>query len=396
MPWVEQLADPQELRRCIRDLVALSTLPAIWKNYDPHQIADSVTAALLSMLSADFVHIALPGKPDEPRIEVTHVGRKVSRESVGAIQAVLRQASPGRLEHTAVIVDPLGNGQMRVATAPIGFRGDAILIAGSFQADFPTEGQRLLLGIGANDATIALQRWQAEGDERRFVSMVERTADFIGFSSLDGRPQYINPSGLKLLGLGRMDEASRAHILDFVAPDDRNRARDECLPVVMRSGRWVGELNFGHFKTGEVIPFLVDWFRIDDPRTGLPMNLATVSRDLRAQKRSEAELRKLNEMLERRVSERTAELAETGNKLMSEIREREGANARLRIAELTPREHQVLDALVAGHPNKVIAYDLGISVRTVEAHRARMMERLGVRQLAEAIRLSMMAGLLRL
>src|ERR1700716_1569230 len=87
MPWVEQLADPQELRRCIRDLVALSTLPAIWKNYDPHQIADSVTAALLSMLSADFVHIALPGKPDEPRIEVTHVGRKVSRESVGAIQA---------------------------------------------------------------------------------------------------------------------------------------------------------------------------------------------------------------------------------------------------------------------------------------------------------------------
>jgi len=151
MPWVEQLADPQELRRCIRDLVALSTLPAIWKNYDPHQIADSVTAALLSMLSADFVHIALPGKPDEPRIEVTHVGRKVSRESVGAIQAVLRQASPGRLEHTAVIVDPLGNGQMRVATAPIGFHDDAILIAGSFQADFPTEGQRLLLGIGAND-----------------------------------------------------------------------------------------------------------------------------------------------------------------------------------------------------------------------------------------------------
>jgi two-component system response regulator FixJ len=70
--------------------------------------------------------------------------------------------------------------------------------------------------------------------------------------------------------------------------------------------------------------------------------------------------------------------------------------AKQRIAELTPRERQVLDALVAGHPNKVIAYDLGISVRTVEVHRARMMERLGVRQLAEAIRLSVMAGLLRL
>jgi two-component system response regulator FixJ len=77
-------------------------------------------------------------------------------------------------------------------------------------------------------------------------------------------------------------------------------------------------------------------------------------------------------------------------------RAHEAGEAKQPVAELTPRERQVLDALVAGHPNKVIAYDLGISVRTVEVHRARMMERLGVRQLAEAIRLSVMAGLLRL
>jgi two-component system response regulator FixJ len=49
--------------------------------------------------------------------------------------------------------------------------------------------------------------------------------------------------------------------------------------------------------------------------------------------------------------------------------------------------------LVAGRPNKQIAFDLGISVRTVEVHRARMMERLGTRQLAEAIRLAVMAQL---
>jgi hypothetical protein len=41
MPWVESLTDPQELRRCIRDLVALSTLPSIWTSYNPQQIADS-------------------------------------------------------------------------------------------------------------------------------------------------------------------------------------------------------------------------------------------------------------------------------------------------------------------------------------------------------------------
>jgi two-component system response regulator FixJ len=68
-------------------------------------------------------------------------------------------------------------------------------------------------------------------------------------------------------------------------------------------------------------------------------------------------------------------------------------DAARRLGALSPRERQVLDALLAGRPNKVIAYDLKLSVRTVEVHRARMMERLGVRQLSEAIRLGVMATL---
>jgi two-component system response regulator FixJ len=68
-------------------------------------------------------------------------------------------------------------------------------------------------------------------------------------------------------------------------------------------------------------------------------------------------------------------------------------DAARRLGALSPRERQVLDALLAGRPNKLIAYDLGLSVRTVEVHRARMMERLGVRQLSEAIRVAVMAAL---
>jgi two-component system, LuxR family, response regulator FixJ len=74
-------------------------------------------------------------------------------------------------------------------------------------------------------------------------------------------------------------------------------------------------------------------------------------------------------------------------------RDNEIEDAVRRIAILSPREGEVLDGLLAGQPNKLIAYQLGISVRTVEVHRARMMERLGLRQLAEAIRLGVMAGL---
>lgn len=74
-------------------------------------------------------------------------------------------------------------------------------------------------------------------------------------------------------------------------------------------------------------------------------------------------------------------------------REREAAAAAQRIGMLSPRERQVLDGLVAGSPNKVIAHGLGISVRTVEVHRARMLERLGIRRASEAIRLAVMATL---
>jgi two-component system response regulator FixJ len=69
------------------------------------------------------------------------------------------------------------------------------------------------------------------------------------------------------------------------------------------------------------------------------------------------------------------------------------ATAAALVNTLSPRERQVLNALVAGQPNKVIAFDLGISVRTVEVHRARMMDRLGVGQFAEAVRLAVLAKL---
>ncbi len=65
--------------------------------------------------------------------------------------------------------------------------------------------------------------------------------------------------------------------------------------------------------------------------------------------------------------------------------------ARARIAMLTPRERDVLGRLVEGRPNKVIAHELGISPRTVEIHRANMMEKLACRSLAEAVRLAIAA-----
>lgn len=68
------------------------------------------------------------------------------------------------------------------------------------------------------------------------------------------------------------------------------------------------------------------------------------------------------------------------------------AAARAKMMSLSDREDDVLRGLIGGHSNKVLAYRLGISIRTVEAHRAAMMGRLGVRTLAEALRLAFDAG----
>ena len=69
----------------------------------------------------------------------------------------------------------------------------------------------------------------------------------------------------------------------------------------------------------------------------------------------------------------------------------ENLEAMGRVAKLSNRERQVLDALAAGQASKAIAYELGISVRTIEVHRARMLQRLGVQNAAAAIRLAVIA-----
>jgi len=73
----------------------------------------------------------------------------------------------------------------------------------------------------------------------------------------------------------------------------------------------------------------------------------------------------------------------------------EVSDIQTRAENLSPRERQVLDGLLAGLPNKTIAYDLSLSPRTVEVHRAAVMAKMGAKSLSDLVRMAMLAKLLK-
>jgi two-component system response regulator FixJ len=75
-------------------------------------------------------------------------------------------------------------------------------------------------------------------------------------------------------------------------------------------------------------------------------------------------------------------------------RQAQTATINRRLESLSKREREVLEGLVAGHPNKTIAYDLGISPRTVEIYRANVMEKMQAESLSDLVRMALIGGLL--
>src|SRR4029079_243724 len=149
MPWVEALSDPQELRRCIRDLIALSALPAIWHDYDPDQIADSIVTALVSILDADFTYTRLQGLPNQPPLEVLRTSNRFASHTEQIRAALLAHLPDRPLDQTLTTAGLHQDEMLHIVSVPVGFGGGAVLVAGDSRPNFPTEAQRLLLRLGS-------------------------------------------------------------------------------------------------------------------------------------------------------------------------------------------------------------------------------------------------------
>lgn len=150
------------------------------------------------------------------------------------------------------------------------------------------------------------ERKQVEEWLSQLATVVKGSSDFIGIAGLDQHALYVNPAGQAMVGLDGDEAVRTTKVEDYLFPEDLPFVRETALPTVMRVGRWKSEFRFRHFQTGE--PIAVDWeiFRVDDPRTGRPVKLATVTRDIRPQKAAAQALQESEEML--RLAEQAGDI----------------------------------------------------------------------------------------
>src|SRR5438132_8004033 len=211
----------------MRDLVALSALPAVWAGYQPRQVAEGLADVLLSTLRLDLVYLCLPGQTKDQGIEVARTaGRPTTTDETRNIGRALAPCLDGTgIDSAPPLPNPVGPGTVRVVVVPIGCgRQDGVLVAGSQQTAFPSEEDHLLLSMGANQAAAVLQRERDEEALResndRFRIVTKATNDAVWDWDLTTNQVWWNEGVLTLFGyLLEKNEADPGWWLERVHPD---------------------------------------------------------------------------------------------------------------------------------------------------------------------------------
>jgi len=122
-----------------------------------------------------------------------------------------------------------------------------------------------------------------------FAALVRQSHVFIGIADTNLRPVFVNAAGRKMVGLSPDEDISALSISDFFQATDQAALRDVALPTLLQDGHWEGELRFRHFGGGSGTT--VHWraFALYDDAGGF-IGAATITTDISARKRAEAQL----------------------------------------------------------------------------------------------------------
>jgi PAS domain S-box-containing protein len=222
--------ETQDLRRCVRELAALSTLAAIWSRHDVQDIGSGLCRVLLRSLPAAFSYVRVGGHPGTVAVEVASTAGEWTPEN--EIQEIADKLDPllksAGQDPTPTIPNPFGSGSLRLVISPIGLGAeDGVVVVGAGQQDFPTQSDRLLLSVAINQAAIVLQQRRSEEQirrsERELADFFDNAAVGLHWVGPEGTILRANQAELNLLGYSR-DEYVGRHIAEFHA--DREVVED--------------------------------------------------------------------------------------------------------------------------------------------------------------------------
>ncbi len=131
----------------------------------------------------------------------------------------------------------------------------------------------------------------------QLISLIENSAEAIAVATPDGIYSYMNPAGLEMVGLERIEDVAGKHLVDLHPESERATVEKEVFPALGR-GRWLGELHYRNFRSGQQTPCWVNAFAIKHSQTGEVIGLAVISHDVSARKASERRRQKLLELNE--------------------------------------------------------------------------------------------------
>jgi signal transduction histidine kinase/ActR/RegA family two-component response regulator len=156
-------ADLAELRRSLRDVVALTMLPTVWAGYEPRQICVDFVDVLARMLDADGVFLISPANGCH---ELLRLRREGDSETERSLRAAAAEAPIGAVEVV---------GDLRLLTSALSFNTTDRFVVAARRPDFPNETERLILRVAANQASTWLDWKRADAA----VAAAERTARFL-------------------------------------------------------------------------------------------------------------------------------------------------------------------------------------------------------------------------
>lgn len=225
------VAEVDSLRQITRDLIAISTLPAIWGSLGPEGVIRSLSNVLLTTLHLDLVHIRLASSDASDAIEATgarHPG--IAGTALPQAREALASflATPGE-DYPATMPDPFGSGTLRMSVVRFGIAEDSgIVVAGSRRTGFPSEHDRLVLSVGANQAAVVVQRYRAERalqhSERRFLEFADAAPAMLWVTEPDGSCSFLSRGWYEFTGQ-QQNEGLGSGWTNAIHPEDREAAR---------------------------------------------------------------------------------------------------------------------------------------------------------------------------